>query len=345
MKQAMRQTRSDSLVYDQSYDYPNSEGTPALLTDEDLEQIVSLSGLDSKTGLGEIARPFQFVAYNGGTYKVRACQSREVAEQWLQLLGGVNHMFAHCYGNVGRYLVFEYVNANENANAKVGAHSHSRTSILFEIADFLAELAHADAPYSLEDDFNSLCKDIEAAGIFKPQTMKLIRRYFAGAQSLDIKWGLEYFDPLPRNFLHTGDGSLISIDEKHLRVGPRSVGLIKMMEQLPEDDFAQIKEAYFAQVGFIPFEFPKYNQFLQFYRCLCALGTIGAHRSHEINKQEPRYHVNRQIVLRIVKAPLTTRLREEPPWVAYPRYPAWRFTLRAWHFVKRRILHIEAIPA
>ncbi len=340
MKQTMRHTKSDYSVIHPLPDYHTDEAVPTLLTTDDLEQIVSLSGLDSQTGLGETARPFQVVAYKGGTYKVRACQSTEVAEQWLQMLGGVSHLFSRCYGNVGRYLVFEYVNANAHSNGQTNSER-----VLFEIADLLAELAHAKAPYSLEDDFNSLCRDIEAAGIFGPKAMALVRRYFSDAQSFGIKWGLEYYDPLPRNFLYNREGRLISIDEKHLRVGPRSVGLIKMMEQLPEEDFAQLKEAYFAQVGFVPFEYPQYHEFLTFYRCLSALGMIGAHRSSEVNKQEPRFHVNRQIVLRIVKTPITLRLKEEPPWIAYPRYPAWRLTLRAWRFFKRRVLHIEAVPA
>src|SRR5438094_451946 len=99
-KQITIQTRADYGINHQiaGYESEDEEGASALLTTDDLKKIVSLSGLNSRVGLELSARPFQVVAYKGGTYKVRACQSAEVAEQWLQLLGGVNYLFSHCYG-------------------------------------------------------------------------------------------------------------------------------------------------------------------------------------------------------------------------------------------------------
>jgi len=301
------------------------------LTNHDLHNIVQLSGFDPEPALSDRAKPYQVVTYEDSSYKVRAYQSEEAAQQWFDMISVVPDLFAPCYGRSGRFLVFQYVSGNQARNLD------SDTAV-YEIAAFLADLASVEAPYTLESDFEGICRDVEAAGIFKPNTMQLVRRYFAQAVStLPVEWGLEYYDPLPRNFVVSDDGRLISIDEKHLRVGPRSVSLIKLMEQWPETSFENLKDVYFSKIGFVPFEFPKYHEFLLFYRCLSALAMIGAHRAREVNMQEPRFHDNRHIVLRIVRAKPHVRLSEEPPWVAYRRYPVWRFAKRGFKAVRRRV--------
>src|SRR5204863_5933564 len=186
---------------------------------------------------------------------------------------------------------------------------------------------------------DSLCDSIRSAGIFSPRTIELMRRYFERATGTDapIEWAMEYYDAMPRNFVRGEQGTPVAIDEKHLRIGPRGVSLMKPMGQLEEGDFRTLKEAYLAKACPLPLDDPKYLEFLSFYRLISALGTSAAHRTKRFNIQEHRFHAYRRAVLGIIGAPATLRFREEVPWrVQYRLFVLWDLGRRARGFVGRR---------
>jgi hypothetical protein len=202
---------------------------------------------------------------------------------------------------------------------------------------FLNELATTQTDGSLDDDFDFLCNNIDLAGIFQPHTIELIRGYYSRAQSLRITSGLEYYDAMPRNFAFNEEGKLFSIDEKHLRIGPRGVSLMKPMGQLLAADFSKLKEAYLERLDWVPFDDPEYRRFLHFYRHMTVLGATTSYRPREINMYDSSFHASRRIILRIVGASPSTRLSEEVRWRRYWTHHTKRLFQRAPGFLKRRL--------
>lgn len=300
------------------------------LSEADLQLIVDQSGIRTQARIPNKPIPLRVVDYGRTKYRIRAYPNSELAQKWMDLVKETNGLVASCYGRVDRYLVLEYVEGNQAANS---------LQVLDAIASFLAELESVNTTQSPEDDFRGLCEYMEAAGIFLPQTTAWMRRYYERSNDLSIKWTLQYYDAMPRNFVCDEQGRLLAIDEKHLRLGPRGVSLVKAMGQLPENDFQMLKEAYFAKAGHAPLDEPRYKEFLSFYRLSSALGTSAAHRTRHFNTQEHRFHEYRRTMLKIISAPATLRLREEIPWrVRYRLFVSQDFVRRAWGFMWRRLV-------
>jgi len=246
----------------------------------------------------------------------------------------VDDLFMSRYTRIDRYLVFKYVRGRT-------AHSEEPElweQILAEIPSFLEELSTVHTDRSLDDDFETLCENIDLAGIFQTRTMELIRRYYAEAQSMHIISGLEYYDAMPRNFAFTREGKLFSIDEKHLRIGPQGVSLIKPMGQLSKADFSNLKEAYLAKLDWVPFDDPEYRWFLHFYRHMTVLGATASYRPRDINMYDPGFHASRRVILEIIGASTAARLRGEGQWLRYRRHQVTSVFQRAPGFLKRRLL-------
>ena len=312
--------------------------TQSQLAESDLERIVGLSGLQSHPRQNRIPVPSEVVRYSGRQYKVRAYPDSEAARRRLEVIGPVEHLFARCFGRLDRYLVFEYI----NGRAAGGNELKLQEQMLAAIPAFLAELAMIRTNDSLHDDFDFLCKRIELAHIFRPRTIELVRRYYSQAQSLPVAAGVEYYDPMPRNFILTEEGKLVSIDEKHLRIGPRGVSLIKPLEQLPEAGFSKFKADYLAKLGLVPFDHLEYQQFLRFYRHMTALAMIFSYRVREINLYEASFHWSRRTVLGIVGVSPSTNLAEEAPWLRYWWREAHNIARCAPGSLKRRLIRLMA---
>jgi hypothetical protein len=340
------------VIDQKAHNYQVRPNAQVRLTESDLKWIVRLSKLQSQSRLTRVPIPSRVVSYSGHQYKVRAYPDGEAAQQRLELIGAAEHLFTRCHGRVDRYLVFEYIDGGKVAgNGPSGAcdatESRPYAQILLGIPAFLCELAARRADNSLEHDFDFLCGNIESAGIFRPRTIELVRRYYTQVQSRPIASGLEYYDAMPRNFalIEEGlieEGKLASIDEKHLRVGPRGVSLIKPMEQLPQEDFSKLKEAYLAKLESVPFDDPEYRRFLRFYRHLTALGVLAAYRAREINMYEHSFHLNRRTILGIIGASPSTRLGEEAPWLRYWWHETKSVFRRALGFLWRRLIRVLA---
>jgi hypothetical protein len=319
------------VIHRDSPAYPQELDTEPGPNEHDLEQIILESGLRSRPQPPKIPTPSQVVRYAGNTYKVRAYPDSESARDYTELMGAAKPLFTRCYGQVDRFLVLEYIDGSE---------PDSPGQMPVDIANFLADLAAIPARRSPQDDFDTLCMNIEAAGIFQPGTVELIRGYYARTGQRNVNWGLEYYDAMPRNFAYTEDGRLVSIDEKHLRVGPRGVSLVKPMEQLPPEEFRALKQAYLARMGSVHFDDPSYHRFLQFYRHMTALGALAAFRPREANIYEYSFHLNRQVILKIIDAPLPVRISEETRWTRYWVHQTGRFFQKAWGFTKRRVMRV-----
>ncbi|MFL5733178.1 MAG: hypothetical protein ACJ78Q_08255 [Chloroflexia bacterium] len=300
--------------------------------EQDLEQIVEQSGLRTRPRSARFPTPSEVVRYSGKAYKVRAYLDEETAREYQQLISNAERLSIRCYGRVKRFLVLEYLESDADSSGNV----------LEDIPQFLVDLAAVPAHRTPDDDFRALCANVEASDIFRPATMEWVRGYYEKSKTLGIEWGLEYYDAMPRNFAYTEDGRPVSIDEKHIRLGPRGVSLVKMMEQLPAADFAKVKQAYIAKLGPVPFDESAYHDFLRFYRHLTALGALGAFRAREANIYEHSFHLNRQMILRISGAPAGVLLREEARWSRYWLHQAGRFFVKAWWFAERRVKRLLA---
>lgn len=305
------------------------------LESSDLEQIVRLSvqsGLHSQPRLPGKPTPHKVVWYEGRPYKVRGYASGDAARQKLELLRAARNFFVRCYGRADRYLVLEYI-------ADAGPDSSPQG--LTKLGELLAELERAQTSGRPQTDFDSLCNDVETAGVFLPRTVGLIRRYQRRAESPSFSWGLEHQDAVPKNFVLTREGRLLSTDEKHLRAGPRGVSLINAMLELPEGDFMKIRDAYLAKADPVPFQDPQYREFLLFYHLMYFLAFQAVNKPREANMRWVRwfwFHRYRQAVLQIVGAPLTVRLQEEAPWrVQYPLHRSRKFVQRSWDSLARRL--------
>jgi hypothetical protein len=326
------------VIDEKAPDYQPEPNTQERLAESDLEQIVRLSGFPSEPQLTKIPIPFKVVEYLGRQYKVRAYTSGEAAQRCLDLIATVEHLFTPDYRRLDRYLVFEYIKGSTVDSNEPAV----REQILVGIPYFLDELATVQINDPLEDDFDFLCGNIGSAGIFRPRTMEVIRRYYFQVQSLTITSGLEYYDAMPRNFALTEEGKLVSIDEKHLRIGPRGVSLIKPLEQLSKADFAKLKEAYLSKLDRVPFDDPAYHEFLRFYQDMTVLGAVASYRRREVNMYSYSFHSSRRAVLGIVGASPATRLSEEALWLPFWVHQIKSPFQRTPGFLKRRLARIMA---
>jgi hypothetical protein len=298
---------------------------------KDLREIVSLSGLETEPKLPNKPTSLRITSRNGETYKVRKYLTASDALQQEKLLAAGNGLFAKCYGRSENYLVLEFF--------KTDSQPHHSTEHLAELGEFLGALAELKVEAVIPDDFDLWIKDLAASCIFQTSTLRLLRRYYRDHVELaGVAWGLEYFDAMPRNFVLKGR-SLVSIDEKHLRIGPKGVSLIKPMWELTERDFRCLLGRYQTRVASNRFEDLGYRQFISFYYLVYGLAFVGSHKSRGINIQIPEFHQRRGELLRIVHASWVTRLREQVFWLPfYVFYRAWAHVKAALLALANRVL-------
>lgn len=273
-----------------------------------LEAIVRLSGLGARRKLPYKATLTQVVQYEGLKYKVRAYPDPQKAQLQLEFLKKSECLFAPCRGQVERFLVFEFldgriVDANE-APSRLGLFLAKLTALKVEPLNAL-----------FQNQFDGWCHDIECAGIFRPQTIDLICSYYERVARQGIRWNVEHYDAMPRNFVLLDDGRFLSIDEKHLRVGPRGVSFVKLTWDLPPSISAKIKTCYVKETHTAELNESWYLEFLEFYYLVYSLAFNGSDRSLLTNLSVPQFHDRRRKLLRIIGAPSHTFSREQLPWL------------------------------
>lgn len=278
----------------------------AELRPEDLKRIVLLSKLDLlATSEYNKTTTFKVVRYAGKRFKIRAYLNRQAAKRQKSLLDQAPQLFAKCFGQFGRFLILEYVegSGHKNVSEEFAALGH-----------FIAEIAKVKTRQMDESDFDSWCDDLLKARIFTLRTISLVRRYYVEAQKLQVRWRLGYFDAMPANFVFKA-GRPISIDEKHLRLGPEGISLIKPQSKLPSEAFSRILNAYCSTSHFDRFDDLKYREFLTFYYLIYGLAVVGAHKKQQVNIGIRDFHLRRRRLLRIVNASRLLCLREESLWL------------------------------
>jgi hypothetical protein len=286
----------------------------------DLQQIISLSGLSTESKSANRPTALKVVSYKGEIYKVRKYATASQAERQQELLAAGNGLFATCYGRIDRFLVLRFL---DNPSQPRRSKDH-----LGELGDFLGDLASLESAAARSDDFDSWIEDLIATGLFLPRTVNLMRQHYERQlKRIDVRWGIEYFDAMPRNFVLEGD-RLISIDEKHLRIGPKSVSLIKPMWELSAEDFAEVLNRYQSRAGCTRFDDPDYRSFLTFYYTVYGLAFVGKHKTKVANIQIPEFHRRRRQLLQIIGAPRVICIREQALWL--PFYAGHR----SWVYVK-----------
>jgi len=300
----------------------------------ELEHIVYLSGLEARPKSRRTPAPSGIVLCDGKLYKVRAYQSEEDAGRQWEILYKFKHLFARCYGRVGRFLVLEYVDNSMKGDPKKASHQQDFVGL----GAFLGELAMMEVDRPRDDRFELWCLKIEAAGIFRPETMDLIRRQYSQYGSMPIRWGIEYYDARFSNFVGTEQGTFLCVDEKHLWVGPRGVSLIKPMLQLRKKDFEKVLKSYCAKVNLMQFHDAHYRRFLLFYYVVFSLAFTGSVKALRKNLGLHAFHWRRQVLLEIIGASRITRLREEAWWrILHRSIRLGRSVKAVWRSARKRL--------
>lgn len=299
---------------------------PGFLRSELLE-ILQQSGMADLAEAAHRTTQCRVIEFQGKRFKVRSYRDAEAAQRRLELVAEAKDgLFIDCYGRVDRYLVLEY------REGTIGYSSEELSSLL---GKFLGVLERTSLPFSPNDEFGAWCEVLEQANIFRPRTLRSIRDHYASLRPENICWSLQYFDLMPRNFIVTEKGELVSIDEKHLRVGPRGISLVKPMWQMRKENFRRVKEEHHAHSGFTEFDDPDYRRFLVFYYCLYSLASSGK-VSASVYRKLSSFHLMRQKVLRRVGLPISEHLKEVIPWwVRYQLYGVESFLLSC----ARTLLH------
>ena len=296
----------------------------------DLDRIVRLSGLDSQSVPPHKFARFELVDVDQQRFKVRAYRHSDTAERQFRLLSMAPHLFSRCYGRMGTCLVFDHT---PDVSVECSPHTFS------DVGSFMAELASVSAPPLPQDEFDRWCSDLETGQVFLPHTLRLIRRHYdTQMQSRPIRWGLEYYVPSLGNFVRAPQGSLISVDEKHLFLAPRGTGLVKPERSYPAEVFDDLKAAYCGRLGFKDFDDPTYHEFLVFYYCISMMAFFAHNRRWGPNLDMPRMHWMRRRILRMVESPIAMRAVEEASWLIPRRLREWwKFGRRAAGYARRQL--------
>lgn len=281
------------------------------LSHAEIEEIVTLSGLNGAQLNPSRRSAHSFVQYSGRKYKVRAYASAAVAKSKFTLLSQTGGFFVACFGRVENCLVFEFVEASlEGGDTHLGS----------DIGKFLADLAGIAAEPMHEPDFEAWSRTLAEKRIFLRRTAGALRRHIAEALLMPIRWNLEYLDALPKNFVYAGKGRLICVDTKHLHPGPQGVSVAKLYVNIGEycrqEDYTTIRNAYQDQVRDNRLDDPAYFKFLLLFHSLFFLVANAGQYSWKLNVENRENHIRRKRALEIIGASPWLRFLEGLWWSA-----------------------------
>lgn len=273
------------------------------LNQTDLQEIVRRSGLNEPDKLSGASRNWKVVEYAGRLYKVRSYENSEIAERQLELISGVKHLFTECYGRIGRNLILAYIQ-----NSKL----QNNPEDFFLLGSFLGELVNVQICLPPQDDFELWCNELVSMKVFRNSTLERIKDYYREHSSNSLIFGLEYFDARLKNFALTEAGEFLSIDEKHVRVGPLGVSFAKPKLRLTGKEFQAVKEGYLSKTNRFDFDDARYFDFLTLYHSIYALRFKVINSRSEIYKRSKTFQLRRQIVMRVIQLPLLDCSIEDP---------------------------------
>jgi hypothetical protein len=295
-----------------------------------LGAIVRSAGFPEESPSEQRAALFRLVEFNQTTYKVRAYPSAEAAERQLANLEKARDSFLPCYGRIGRFLVLGYVEGRAREVSDL---------VLESLGTFLGRLSAAEVDSARERfdaQLSVWLRDVERFRGFTPRTLELLRRHCNRTSGIASHWGLEYYDAMPRNFSVADRDRTVSIDEKHIHMGPRSVGLIKPKWKLPPSEFSRVLSAYRVRVTTPELDDPAYWEHLEFCYLVYSLATNLSQKPFEENLKTRAFHKRRRNLLRIVGAPPLLMIREQAGWLVLHALARSKMRLRKMVEVFRR---------
>ena len=248
------------------------------------------------------------VEYRGRHYKVRGYRTHLDAQRRLAFLDLGKGLIAPALGRFERFLIFEYIDGETLSGSK-GCKA---------VIQFLVNLAAINANSMEElgrEQFESWCSKIEECRLFTKRTLKSMRQYYARSVAHCQKWGLEYYDALPRNFVWDGSGICLAIDEKHLLAGPRGVSLIKLRWQLSQEEFDALATGYFSQTNAFKQHDEAHWTFLEFYYLVYSLAFNADQRTLSTNLASAAFHQRRRKLIDLMEISSLGRIRETLGWL------------------------------
>jgi hypothetical protein len=271
----------------------------------ELQRLVGLSGLGTRPVAGRKKTVFSVVDSAGRKYKVRAFRNADAAQEKLNLVAPVRHLFAPLYGRIGHCVVWGYAEGNGEA----------KESVATEAARFLTQLAQVEFPPLSEQQFAGWCEEIGRSLIFLPASLRLMLDYYRENLHRAHHWNIEYMDAVPKNFVFDENGRCVCIDAKHLFVGPRGLGLVKLACQrgivASEDYCAELLRAYRQEIPLEEYDDPRYLDFVRFYYCMMLLQENAHYLPCRHNLESKQNRWRKRLLLDMVKAPAWLRLAEE----------------------------------
>lgn len=297
----------------------------------DLEEIIRLSKLESRDIPERLYSQFSVVNHNQKHYKVRKYRDKWRIDDEIGILRRAPHLFAPFQGRIANYVVYDFV--EDIRSEKPASQAH-------EIGSFLAELASVSAKPISGKEFNHWCDELQEARFFRPRTVDLIQGYFARRCPQVSHWNAEYIDAVPKNFAVDDRGRFVSIDAKHLHIGPRGLGLVKLYHQrnklISEEEYQKTRDCFCGRLDFHQFSDPDYFDFLSFFYCFVGLLDNARFIAPCISFNAARNQWRRQVILDIIQAPSSMRWIEAIAWkIPHEISKARLFTRRAVNYSKR----------
>jgi len=297
----------------------------------DLEEIVRRSKLASREIPEHLYSQFSVVNYNQKHYKVRKYREKWRTDDEISIIRRAPHLFAPYHGRIANYLVYDFVEDTR---------SEKPASQAQEIGTFLVELASVSANPISAKEFDHWCDELQEARFFRPRTADLIREYFTRRCPEVSHWNAEYIDAVPKNFAVDERGRFVSIDAKHLHIGPRGLGLVKLHHQrnrlISEEEYQKTRDCFCSRLDFHQFSDPDYLNFVSFFYCMVGLLENARFISPCISFNAARNQWRRQIILDAIQAPSSMRWIEAIAWkIPHEISKARLFTRRAVNYSKR----------
>jgi hypothetical protein len=288
---------------------PMSRRGPPRLSQEELRDVVELSGVRNIPIAFPKQTVFRVVRYGAEKFKVRAHLTPGSAADELRLVQPVRDHFVHCHGRVDHCLVWEYLEPAADRPKDIDK---------ADIAEFMVAVAATPSREPDGVELESWWRTLRDGGVFGSQALRQIQAWYLKETPAVRRWNLEYVDALPKNFLARAPGQVVCVDAKHLFEGPRGLGLIKLFCHqgmlLSADDYERMKEIFLEQTGAGEFDDPDYFRFLLFFYCLLFLVKNARLVPRLVNLLSRRNEWRRQTVLDAVNASPGVRLAETLAW-------------------------------
>ncbi len=216
-------------------------------------QGLSLSKIISDTPIGHV--------------KIRAYDSEQSARDRANILDRLagKVRYPELLGRWKQYLLFRYVALDP------GETRSAEPELYRQLGRFLAllhsEEGHTDAG-QLDREFSGWLRRLVQTSILPAKIAHRVQRFYVQTRPNALPVSLDYWDAMPHNFGWM-NGTLVLLDEKHLRPSFVGVGLIKPLFLLATPEWKSLQGGYTSVRDLSHFD--KYRSFLEFYYLVAAL--------------------------------------------------------------------------